>query len=128
MKRDTTPSDGLPDIWMNTHFSTTTVASLGQDHHPDSDPDSDGLSNRIEFIFGTDPNDRNSGKLNFVYNHTTRTTSWDTINYMPYILECSSNLSDWTVIRALEGTGSSTTVDLENTTGDLQFYRVRLQP
>lgn len=49
-------SDGLPDWWEQDYFS-----NLSQT--PESDPDFDGLVNRVEFYAGTDPSDGNSRLL-----------------------------------------------------------------
>ena len=127
-KRDTSPSDGLPDSWMSTHFATTSAGSPGDIHHPDSDPDGDGLSNRVEFAYGSDPNDFNSGNPNFEYDHENRTVSWQSIPYMPYILECSENLTDWTTIRIVEGDGNLQDFDLASTSAGVFFYRMAMQP
>jgi hypothetical protein len=45
--------NGLPVAWVLTYFGTTTV-DLG------ADPDGDGMSNKEEYLAGTDPTDANS--------------------------------------------------------------------
>lgn len=125
---DSTPSDGLPDDWMRTHFGSTSLGNIGDQNHPDSDPDRDGMSNRIEYFYGSDPNDSSSHPPMMTYDHTNQTVSWNTINRMPYYVECSDNMNIWTLIHASLGTGARKSIPLDNPSGVQQFYRVRLQP
>jgi len=125
---DDTPSDGLPNTWMIDNFGSTAVGATGSDSHPDSDPDGDGLSNRLEYLYGTDPNDKASGLPNFVYDHTNQSTSWNSIKYMPYYLESSPDLTQWTQIHACLGTGNQETREVNDASEDNLFYRLRLQP
>src|SRR5262249_45599170 len=46
--------DGLPDAWETTYFNDPSSAD------PDADPDGDGMSNRAEYLAGTDPTDPSS--------------------------------------------------------------------
>jgi len=46
--------DGLPDDWEATYFQQNTAAE------PEADPDGDSMSNRAEYIAGTDPTDPSS--------------------------------------------------------------------
>src|SRR5207247_3530882 len=41
-------ANGLPDAWERTYFGTLGV-------NPDADPDGDGLSNKEEYLAGTNP-------------------------------------------------------------------------
>lgn len=125
---DSTPSDGLPDSWMTTHFGTTSAGSTGDIHHPDSDPDGDGINNRVEFAYGTDPNDADSYPPKMSYDHANQTVSWNTVNHMPYYLEYSEDMSNWSTSGAFLGTGNRITIDANNPSNTQRFYRVRLQP
>jgi hypothetical protein len=46
--------DGLPDAWETTYFNDPSSAD------PDADPDGDSMSNRAEYLAGTDPTDPSS--------------------------------------------------------------------
>lgn len=125
---DNHPSDGLPDSWMNEHFGTTSVGSVGSDRHPDSDPDGDGLSNRIEFIYGSDPNDSDSYSPKMSYDHDAQTISWNTVKRMPYYVESSEDMDTWQPIHAVLGTDSRHTLQVDSPNHSQRFYRVKLQP
>jgi hypothetical protein len=98
---DTTPSDGMPDDWMNLHFGTKAVGALGSGRHPDDDPDRDGLSNRVECYLNTDPHLASSGPVSPVYQHSTRRVSCNPLRFAPYWVESSSTLASgsWTLRR-----------------------------
>ncbi|NWK56852.1 matrixin family metalloprotease [Verrucomicrobiaceae bacterium N1E253] len=125
---DSTPSDGLPDNWMNTHFPGTGVGSVGDPNHPDSDPDGDGMSNRIEYIYGSDPNDPDSYPPKMSYDHINETVSWNSINRMPYYLECSEDMHTWTTIHSCLGTGERLIKEISNPDNGQRFYRIKLRP
>ena len=44
--------NGIPDVWESTYFGSPTGADR------DADPDGDGLSNRAEYLAGTDPTNK----------------------------------------------------------------------
>jgi hypothetical protein len=125
---DSTPSDGLPDSWMNTHFGSVDVGNIGDTNHPDSDPDGDGMSNRIEFLYGSDPNDPSSYPPLMTYDHQRQTVNWNTIKRMPYYLEYSENMSTWHLLHSCLGTGERQSEDVSTPTQSQRFYRIRLQP
>lgn len=91
---DRTPSDGLPDDWMMANFSTTAVGALGSGRHPDDDPDKDGLSNRLEFHLGTNPNDPSSGPVKPVYDPVTRSLAFAPVRFAAYWIESSETLEN----------------------------------
>jgi len=125
---DSTPSDGLPNSWMSTHFGSVAVGNLGDDNHPDSDPDGDGMSNRIEFIYGSDPHDASSYPPLMSYDHKNQTVSWNTINRMPYYLEYSEDMIRWNQLKSSVGDGSRQSEDVSSPSQTQRFYRIRLQP
>lgn len=125
---DSSPSDGLPDSWTNSHFQTTLAGAVGSPHHPDSDPDGDGMSNRIEFIYGSDPNDAESYPPKMSYKHLEQTVSWNTVKHMPYYLEESSDMQTWRPVHNMLGTGLRHTHPLESNSDNQHFYRVKLRP
>ena len=52
-------ADGIPDWWMLAYFNHTT-GQAGDNSLANQDADGDGMSNRQEFLAGTDPTDANS--------------------------------------------------------------------
>ena len=86
------------------------------------------MSNRIEFIYGTDPNDPASYPPLMTYDHETQTVSWNTVNRMPYYLECSDDMSTWSNLGAFLGNGTRLTSDVTTPSNTQRFYRIKLQP
>ena len=131
--RDTTPSDGLPDTWMITNFNTTAVGAVGSNTHPDSDPDKDGINNRIECYLGTNPNSAASGAVKPTYDPATRRLSWTPVRFAPYAVESSSTLTanSWTLRRLgtlYQSSGSLTFDFVGNLLPAKEFYRVATGP
>lgn len=91
---DTTPSDGLPDSWMTTHFGTTAVGLLNSGRHPNDDFDKDGLNNRLEFYLNTDPKSASSGPVIPTYKAATRQLSFTPLRFAAYRVESSSTLNN----------------------------------
>lgn len=128
--RDTTPSDGLPDAWMNANFGTATVGAVGSNRHPDSDPDRDGLSNRVEWYLNTDPNSASSGPIQPVYNHSTRQLTYTPVRFAPYSIESSSDLNSWTLrgVGTLYQSSGTLTSTFSGTVPAKEFFRVVTGP
>lgn len=84
---------GVPLEWMRQHFG----ADLFAWPSPFADSDGDGVSNRDEFLQGTNPNDANS-----VLRQRLENTAqglflvWNTQPGLLYQVQTSSNLQDWT--------------------------------
>jgi hypothetical protein len=125
---DTTPSDGLPDTWMKLYFVNTTVGAVNSTKHPDSDPDKDGLTNRMEFMLGTNPNLATSGMPRPTVDATGQ-LSFTPVRFAPYVIESSTTLAanSWT-LRGLRTTFSAATPVTANFTSNSgptrEFYRI----
>ncbi|OYV04685.1 MAG: hypothetical protein CFE26_15560, partial [Verrucomicrobiales bacterium VVV1] len=127
---DGTPSDGLGDNWMNTYFGSNTVGATGSNRHPDSDPDGDGLSNRVEFYLNTNPNSAASGPVKPVYNHSTRQMTWTPLPFATYWIESSSDLGTWSLrgTSTLYATSGSLSKTFSGITPTKEFYRLVTGP
>lgn len=128
---DSTPSDGLPDSWMTTYFGTTTPGAVGSPRHPDSDPDGDGLSNRMERYFGTHPLNAASGTPKMTYDHAAGRLSFTPLRFAPYEVESSSDLRTWTK-RSQASTFSTPAplgIDVMEAPGTARMlYRLKMAP
>lgn len=122
-----TDSDGLPDEWEIVHQFDPLNPLDAQ-----LDSDGDRLTNRDEFLAGTDPRDAAS-VLCFTsvgLDRTRLNLTFPTIANRIYRLERSTSLSssDWTEVSIIRGTGAPASArdDLlpSNTTA---FYRLRLE-
>lgn len=128
---DTTPSDGLPNAWMTANFGTTAVGSTSnattRRRLADSDPDLDGLTNRMEFMLGTNPNLASSGLPKPTVNAAGQ-LSFTPTRFAPYVIESTTSLATgaWTfrgVKTSFSGTAISTNF-VANTGPTREFYRV----
>lgn len=127
---DGSPTDGLPNSWLTTYFGNTTPGAVGTPRHPDSDPDGDGLSNRVERYLGTDPTQASSGLPKLTYNRAAKTLSFTPMRFFPHVVESSSNLSTWTN-RLPAGSfdvPAVTTLDVSADAGPRIFYRLNVTP
>jgi hypothetical protein len=131
---DTTPSDGLPDSWMTAHFGTKHLGLPDSGRHPDDDPDKDGLTNRVEFYLGTNPNSAASGPVAATYSHANRQLSFIPRRFAPYLVEASTSLTSgsWTTRRVLtrydDSTGALTPGTTSASAPTAEFYRVVIRP
>ena len=129
--RDSSPSDGLPNTWLQGFFGVMTVGAVGSAHHPLSDPDKDGLDNRTERYLGTSPIDPKSGPAKLTFNPATRTLTLDPVRFAPYVIEASANLGTWST-RTMVTTFSPPAGMSIPVTGDAgqsqMFYRARVAP
>lgn len=128
---DSRPTDGLPSAWMTANFSTIEAGAVGSNRHPDSDPDGDGLSNRLEFFFNTNPNSAASPPSWFSYDHGNREITLTPLRFAPFAIQSSSNLTTWNtrVLTTSLYEPVGLTVD---TSGDAavsgMFYRALMSP
>jgi hypothetical protein len=131
--QDTTPSDGLPDSWMIANFGGTAVGTVGSPNHPNSDPDQDGLTNRVEFYLNSNPKLASSGPLKPSYQHSTRQLTYTPVRFAPYWIESSSTLANgsWALRRVGTFYQASGTLSADFSGGATpaqEFYRIVTGP
>ncbi len=130
-------ADGLPDAWEIAHGLNPYTAT-GQDG-PNGDPDGDGLSNKAEFLAGTDPRDPSSNlRLSIQWFSTTQITiSWTAIIGKKYQLEWAdrpasgfSPVPDPSFPRTATDFKESYTLTLAQALSQsaTRYYRIRLVP
>lgn len=128
---DSRPADGLPSTWMTTNFGSIDVGAVGSDRHPDSDPDGDGLSNRLEFFFNTDPKSAASPPSWFSYDHANRRATLTPLQFAPFAVQSSSDLTNWNtkVLTTSLYTPATLTVDTSSDVpASKMFYRALMSP
>lgn len=87
-----TNGDGLPDDWQSQFFGTSAVAWPS----PAVDTDKDGVSNRDEFLAGTDPkNAADVLKVSLSQTEQGPELSWSALPGGVYQLQMSTNLENW---------------------------------
>jgi hypothetical protein len=124
---DTTPSDGLPNAWMMANFANNTEGAVNSAKHPDSDPDNDGLTNRMEFMLGTNPNSASSGLPKPAVNRAGQ-LSFTPTRFAPYVIESTTSLGagTWT-FRGVRTSfsGAAISMNFMTSTGPAkEFYRI----
>lgn len=128
LSNDDMDNDGLPDWWEYSHFGGITQA------RGDGDEDRDGVSNRMEFLSGTDPKDPASALKMLSAERVDGnqiSVSWSSVPGQIYTLERSSDLRKGfaTVVEAAVKAAPPTNVIVDtNAVGAGPFfYRVRLE-
>jgi hypothetical protein len=108
---------------------------MGEDAHPDADPDGDGLSNYVEWLFDFDPSDPND-----TLKATLERTSEGfvlrinrVITKGTFVILESTNLVDWTTVATLEieekADAHPVSLDDWTTSSDpFRFLRLRYTP
>ena len=86
------PSDGIPDAWMITHFGNANPI-IGLNHRASQDADGDQLSNLNEFRTGMTPTDSSSAQRITLVNKTN--IQFQSKAYELYELHASTNLTNW---------------------------------
>lgn len=122
-----TNTNGLSDTWETRYFA----GLLNTD--PSRDFDSDGASDRMEFLAGTDPTTRASVlSLSLPAELPNRTVElkWPTTEGREYVLELSTDLKLWQPFAPpARGDGETMTVTLPALDPRLTYlFRVRVQP
>ena len=131
IRAEDSDADGLPDDWEQAWFSSLAPTA-------EEDSDHDGLSNRAEWIAGTDPKSANDTLAIRSVQRTTEGATTITFQHAParrYVIEYSSDLVSWSQIedpdlRFYSELGvASWTDDGSEATGieSLKFYRVRVK-
>jgi len=118
--------NGLPDAWQRTYFGT-----LGVD--PNADPDGDGMSNKQEYIAGTNPTNSADKLLITDFNTTPGgsniSLTWSSVPTRSYFIQKSLNLSspNWidSGLGVFSSSGSSITQSIIDTNSPERFYRVQ---
>jgi hypothetical protein len=120
-------TDGLPNLWWDQYFGTTSGMSAS------ADPDSDGFTNAQEYALGTNPANANSA---FRITNLTRTTNsvtitWSSVSGKSYKIQNSNSLNDnsWQDIANSQITATSSSSNQTVTTNSFatrNFYRVML--
>lgn len=87
------PSDGLPDTWMTTHFGHLAPQS-GDKSRAQDDKDNDGLRNLDEFRAGMTPTDNTSAQRITLL--SSANLEWQAKAYELYEVQVSTNLTTWT--------------------------------
>lgn len=116
--------DGMPDAWEQQH-GLVHINSSDALH----DSDGDGLSNRQEYIAGTDPTRRGSTlKLRGSASRNGHNLQFQSVSGRHYRIEaCATlNANTWTPIaNNIPGTGDTITIH-DNTPASCRFYRIHV--
>jgi len=117
--------NGLPDAWERIYFGALGV-------NPNADPDGDGMSNKEEYLAGTNPTN-SADKLKITSfasssGGTNVTLAWSSVISRYYLIQKTTNLASqvWTDSGAgvIVPAGSSTSHPLTDTFVTNRFYRV----
>jgi hypothetical protein len=120
-------TNGLPVAWELLNFGHTGV-------DPNADPDGDGMSNREEYLAGTNPNDSNSDleitDVGATTGGTAVAVTWESVPTRNYYLQKRLSLdpsSQWfdSGLGLISPDGLSTTRTIIDTNAPERFYRVQ---
>lgn len=119
-------ANGLPDAWERLNFGQLGV-------NPNADADGDGLSNKQEYLGGTNPNDIADVLKITTYATTPGGTSanltWKSVLTRSYLIQKNLNLpsTNWfdSGLGLIAPDGGSTTRGLADTNAPMRFYRVQ---
>ena len=119
-------TNGLPIAWMLTNFGTTNV-------NPNADADLDGMSNRQEYLAGTNPNNLNDRLAITAYSAAPSGSligvTWLSTLSRCYYIEKSLSLTSplWldSGLGIIAADGAATARAFSDTNAPMRFYRVR---
>jgi hypothetical protein len=118
--------NGLPVAWLLANFGTTNV-------NPNADPDGDGMSNRQEYLAGTNPLDGND-KLQITSfsaqpGGAPATVTWQSVLTRCYLLQTTLDVAspNWldSGLGVIAPDGAFTTRIVTQATATKRFYRVQ---
>jgi hypothetical protein len=117
--------DGIPDDWQAQYWGD--ISALFPS--PNLDSDGDGISNRQEYMAGTNPKDPNSAlKTSFVMTPQGPRLTWNTVAGQIYQVEQTADFSTWAPfggLRFAPGTADSVSVPVGNSLGYYRVNRIR---
>ncbi|HUS37395.1 MAG TPA: fibronectin type III domain-containing protein [Verrucomicrobiae bacterium] len=117
--------DGIPDDWQAQYWGDISAFFPS----PSLDSDGDGISNRQEYMAGTNPKDSNSAlKTSFVMTPQGPRLTWNTVAGQIYQVEQTLDFSTWTPfggLRFAPGTADSVSVPVGNSLGYYRVNRIR---
>ena len=121
------PSDGIPDNWMDAHFGHSDPRA-GDKSRATDDADGDGLTNLQEYRAGMDPKSASSAQRIVLFD--AQKIEWQARAYELYELQGSADFINWTRIGnpVLPTTPTGTTTGFFNSVLPEQFFRVLRVP
>jgi hypothetical protein len=118
-------ADGIPDDWQAKYWGP----NPNNWPSPTADSDGDGISNRLEFLAGTNPTDAASAlRTGFAMTPQGPRLTWNTVPGQIYQVEQTSDFSTWTPfggLRFAPGTADSVSVPVGNSLGYYRVNRIR---
>jgi hypothetical protein len=117
--------DGIPDDWQTQYFGPASAMWP----NPNADSDGDGVSDRQEYMAGTNPKDPSSVlRTTFALSSQGPRLIWNTVPGQIYQVEQTADFSTWTPfggLRFAPGTTDAITVPVGNSLGYYRVNRIR---